>query len=358
MQSSCQGKLAFLGFVGPNYSRSATILNFESPVFEKEYFQLPSSALALIKYFIRNRKNFTHFSAFVVTSPCQKITPIAKLLLGKKVISDAGWPLIDGLLARGFSIRSMFKFPYLYFVDYISFRFSDLIFLETEMQVLRSRKLFKVNPRKIKVRLTGINEKDFEGLSEKSHKIDDILKFHDEAGNRNIILFRGKINKESGFKNIVIAAEKLRDLDTFIFVTDKRVQGFKLSSNCFSLCDITNSEMSAIYRVADISLGQLSDHKRLNYTIPHKAFEAGFFGKPFIGANARGLREYLNADSAIFLKSSNSDEIVTAINSISSREKLADLSAKILLNHDEVASQETLNWSFDREVMNLLRQEK
>ena len=354
MQLSCHLKIAFLGFVGPNYSRSATILNFQSPVFEKEYFQLPSSTMALINFFIRNHKKFNDFSAVVVTSPCQKITPIAKIFLGKKIISDAGWPLIDGLLARGFSIRNMLKFPYLYFVDWVSFKFSDLIFLETEKQMMRSRSLFMINPNKIRVRFTGLNEKDFEGLSEKSPEIQNILKFHEEAGNRNIILFRGKINKESGFENIVTAAEKLQTKDTFIFVSDRRIQGFQLSRNCFFLCDITNGEMSALYQLADISLGQLSNHKRLNYTIPHKAFEAGFFGKPFICANAWGIREYLDADSAIFLNSSDPSEIVMAINSISSREKMAKLSAKILLNHSEVASQEILNMRFELEVMNLL----
>jgi hypothetical protein len=105
--------------------------------------------------------------------------------------------------------------------------------------------------------------------------------------------------------------------------------------------------MSEVYRKSDIALGQLSRHPRLNYTIPHKAFEAGFFAKPYITANTSGIRELYGPDSAIFINDVSGGSLASEIVKLSKlRDRLA-LTTFIHSDYQQNASQAVLNEKFE-----------
>ena len=53
----------------------------------------------------------------------------------------------------------------------------------------------------------------------------------------------------------------------------------------------SKSDLAKVYNSAALTLGQLSDHKRLKRTIPHKAFESAFLSKPYLTARNFGINE-------------------------------------------------------------------
>ena len=54
---------------------------------------------------------------------------------------------------------------------------------------------------------------------------------------------------------------------------------------------LSENEIAALYRNSFLNIGQMSNSKRLNFTIPHKAFESGYFGKPYLAISRSAIRE-------------------------------------------------------------------
>ena len=82
----------------------------------------------------------------------------------------------------------------------------------------------------------------------------------------------------------------------FIIVTDKNIVG--LPSNVTIIKrHVSTSELIWLYQNASCVLGQISNHKRLSKTLPHKLFESAYFSKCYISPANSGVCEFLN-DSA------------------------------------------------------------
>ena len=65
---------------------------------------------------------------------------------------------------------------------------------------------------------------------------------------------------------------------------------------------MSEKELIQLYLKADCCLGQISSNSRLSRTIPHKAFEAGYFGKPYVTVDNAGIREFLPGEfDALYL---------------------------------------------------------
>jgi hypothetical protein len=169
-----------------------------------------------------------------------------------------------------------------------------------------------------------------------------------------VVLFRGKINRESGFENILEAANVLVDSVTFIFAIGENPNLGSFPRNVIILPHITDLEMQQIYSVSQVSIGQVSKHPRLQYTIPHKAFEAGFFSMPYITTDSMGVREYLSPKSAIFLKEPSAGAIVNAILKLKQEGLRQQYSNEINLNYLEFASQKILSEKFEQTLLRLL----
>jgi glycosyltransferase involved in cell wall biosynthesis len=346
-------KILFFSFVGAHYSRSSTILNFDSERYSKEFISLPKGAFANFVAIILMHHKIKLVDFYVVMSPCHMVAPILKLLSSKKVILDAGWSLTDGQLSRSNKIKDWPKLVRTYAIDLVAFHTADKVVVESNNQAARIVKLFGIPKKKIEVNFTGLDETAFplcERASRKMAGLDLKLKSVDRG---LTVVFRGKINNESGFENILEAARILENKVWFILVSGNLDTSLSLPSNTIVLSNLTNTEMSEVYRKSDIALGQLSRHPRLNYTIPHKAFEAGFFAKPYITANTSGIRELYGPDSAIFINDVSGGSLASEIVKLSKlRDRLA-LTTFIHSDYQRNASQAVLNEKFELIIGNL-----
>jgi hypothetical protein len=114
-------EVLFLSFVGPNYSRSSTLLKSQSELLQKNYMELPKGILPSFFEIYRNRIRIRKSDCLVVMSPCHVLTPILKIISRRPVILDAGWSLTDGLISRGITNKKFLRFLVIAWIDFISF---------------------------------------------------------------------------------------------------------------------------------------------------------------------------------------------------------------------------------------------
>lgn len=352
-QSIDKLEILFLSFVGENYSRSSTILHADSLAINKRFLELPKGFFQWIKVIYRNRMYIRGFDCLVVMSPCHILSAPLKIVSRKPLILDAGWSLTDGHISRKLKFIRVLRLPIIVLIDLLSFHFSDIVLVESKAQIKRINRLFAVKRSKLRVQFTGLNESSFTADELPSRLMIEIGKRIEDIGFSVVVLFRGKINRESGFENILSAAQILKHSITFVFVIGKEDVFPECPENTIVVSEITDKEMRDIYKLSDISIGQVSNHRRLKYTIPHKAFEAGFFSMPYITADTDGVREYLNQESALFLADTSTESLVEAIKKLSDKSNRKIFSEKIKINHNETASQPLLGANFEQIVLDL-----
>lgn len=335
----------FVSFNSQDYSRSSVLLNGRYENCLPKFTQMPNRFLHALSYVIRNRKIFNEDSSVtVVMSPSNKLTAILKLATKSPVILDAGWPQIDGMFSRGLKFRQLGRFIYVFLLDLLSFHTADAILLESEAQVKRVGRIFKISKNKLQRSFTGCNEALLmEGLP--SMQFNNSLEKEIEKRRRNakiIVLFRGKINRESGFQNILGAAQNLSDQAIFILAIGSKVPKVTVPKNCIVVNEITWAEMRTLYQYADVCLGQISNLERLNYTIPHKAFEAGYFGKPYVTTITPPLLELYSVEALSQVTEATSASLAEALKQLFDERKRIDLSKKITRDYESNSSQEKL----------------
>lgn len=350
--------VGFFSFVGSNYSRSSTLLNFNSPGIQKRYVHVPAKFLKSINWIFKNRTSFSNLDVLVVMSPCHLLSPVLKIITKKRVILDAGWSLTDGTLSRGFKVRSLYKLPMVAFIDFISLHSANLVLVESILQRDRVKKFYGLPLKKIHVSYTGLDESQFkEDLNLPLTEGDLVSKLREYVNQNNlIVLFRGKVNKESGFMNICDAARILTTQATFIFILGDKDDLPNDLKNVIRLSNVSPSEMQEIYAFAHVAIGQISDHPRLKYTIPHKAFEAGYFKKAYVTSGSRGIREIYKEDSALYLSKSDSNSLAEAIITLGNRNIRKTFEDQIWLQYQSSLSQAVINKHFDKLIRDCVNQ--
>jgi len=338
----------FVSFVGPDYSRSSTLLNFKTSSLTKHYVHLNSRWAQMLRSFLKMRKTLTDKSVLVVMSPSHKATFPAKVITRKRIILDAGWPLTDGVLSRGITFIKIPKLVKSFLLDLVSFHFADVILVESHAQLERIHRIFGIPMNRIRVSFTGVNENSFSMFNVETPTI---FKFKDDShccSQKINVIFRGRINKESGIENILAAAKILETEANFFLVTGRNRILKNISSNCFLYSNISQSEIADIYKNSDIALGQISHHRRLRYTIPHKAFEAGYFGKPYISTRTPGILELYSEESVYFIEDDSIDSLVAAIRKFKDLSIRTMYQSKIRERYKQTASQRILNSNFEK----------
>jgi hypothetical protein len=345
----------FLSFVGSRYSRSSTILNSKSKSVNRKYLQLDSGVKGITRSILKKRLELREADAIVVMSPCQMIAPLVRILLRKTVILDAGWPLTDGVLSRGVKLSNLHRLASIFFVDFLAFHTSNLVLLESEAQLKRCRRIFLLSNRKCSVQYTGLDESKFNVLESKSQLVQDLEVKISSINNPLTVIFRGKVNKESGFTKILETAAKMPKEATFLFLLGLEDQYSNAPDNVLIAKGFTDSEMRYLYEISDIAIGQISNHPRLRYTIPHKAYEAAFFAKCYITLDTPSVREIFNKESVFFLDQTQPDSLKSAIKSLEDIEIRLSHSQRIRAEYEEKISQCLISRSFDQQVIEILR---
>lgn len=350
--------VTFISFVGRNYSRSSTILNFDSSLISREYFESPPGIRNATKNLLKNRDRLRRSSVILVMSPCHILVPLVKLIIGRPVVLDAGWALTDGEFSRGISSARLLKLPLIYLTDLLAFKFSDAILVETSHQISRIHKNFAVKKTKLHISLTGLNENDFIKQTEPSKIIAELSNNHSFKNSKLKVLFRGKINNESGFETILEAVEEKKDDVFYIFVVGSKDVLESVPNNTVVLRDLSVADIKDLYLISDICIGQFSLHPRLNYTIPHKAFEAAYFGKPYVTAETKGISELFSHNDVLFIQDPTSESLSAAI------DKLGDVNARTILSINirdkylRTSNQKLINKNFEEIVHQIIENQE
>lgn len=116
-------------------------------------------------------------------------------------------------------------------------------------------------------------------------------------GNSQIVLFRGKYTVEAGIDILAAATIALESKGiTFWVLSPGLPRNIKFGKNTVVIRNFIRSQRRLVsaYKAASLTLGQLSNHTRLERTIPHKAFESAYMSKPYLTARSNGILEIFN----------------------------------------------------------------
>jgi len=230
-------------------------------------------------------------------------------------------------------------------IDFISFHLSDKVFFETESQGIYSSQKFMLSKEKWKSLPTGFNEIEFEDAI--IRPIAPLELSARYATDTQLILFRGKNNKEAGIEKIIEAAHLLGGNFKFVIVTNETI--LNLPSNIALISRfISKEEMVWLYQNSKIILGQFGNSNRLSRTVPHKFFEAAFFGKCYVTSRNPGLDQFADASNVYFAKGSEPEDIVEAVLSLKhNQHNIEALALKLKNDYELKWRQSSLSNTFE-----------
>ena len=79
---------------------------------------------------------------------------------------------------------------------------------------------------------------------------------------------------------------------------------------------LSDNEIKRHYLSASIILGQLSSHKRTNWTIPHKFYEAAYLGIPYVTSNSSPMIEFESSKCVKLFKGGDEIDLIKTICSL------------------------------------------
>jgi glycosyltransferase involved in cell wall biosynthesis len=306
-------QIFFLSWEDLSYSRTGVIFNGLIHFGHNcEVIRVPRGKYLGIVKIIRNvKRSAPNGSVVVVGSPCSILTILCRVFwIRSKIICDSGWPLIDGLISRKFSkSKSFLDYLKLYFIDFIAYKLANLVAFESNMQRRICTKKFLIPYSKSFVSYTGFNETLYrEGSSEQSVA----------APHSNQVIFRGKYNLESGLEILAQASWYLQSNINLIVISPNVPKTVRFSPSVEIISKrISDSDLVQYYKTSALSLGQLGGSPRIERTIPHKFYEAIFFGTPYLTEFSSAISELITtSDCFVYSKEGSPQDLAVQISSI------------------------------------------
>jgi len=311
------GQIFFLSWEDLSYSRTGVIFNGLIHIGQNcEVVRVPRGKYLEIIKIIRNvKRSAPNGSLVVVGSPCSILTILCRVFwIRSKIIYDSGWPLIDGLISRKSSrIKKILDYWKLYLIDFAAYKVANLIAFESSMQKRISIKKFLIPNSKTFVSYTGFNESLYgEVLSAQS-----IV-----APKSNTVIFRGKYNLESGLEILAQASWYLQADVKLIVISPNIPNTINFSPSVEIISKIISDiDLARYYETSALSLGQLGNSHRIERTIPHKFYEAIYFGVPYLTKFSTAISELITInDCFVFSKELSPKDLAIQISSILSDE--------------------------------------
>lgn len=337
-----------------SYSRTGVIFSgidsyLSKPVLRKVALNSVWLMTKEIRGFIKATKDCNPI--YVIGSPCGLLVLSVRLAaLKSKIVYDAGWPQVDGLMSRKNSLISRtYKFSKLYLLDLLSFHFSNLIALESHAQMERVRKRFLISKNKLFVSYTGLNEVQFK-ISQSRDKISNL--------NSQMVLFRGKFNQEAGLEILAETSWLIPDNILLIVLCPNIPKDLVFSPRTKVISErISDAEIAAYYSRAYLAIGQLGNSRRTEFTIPHKFFEAAYFRVPYLTPNTKGICELFPENNfGPFSELDDAAKIAKVIIQYAHNKNLQDSNSGVLaLNYKNRFSQEVLARNFENHTRSVLK---
>jgi hypothetical protein len=333
----------FLNLKSNRHSRSRNYFNgLRNLGISCEWVDIDGLAdLRKIKSKLKNPNNDN--PSFVVTSPSHILAIGCLFSFFRRPVLDAGWPLYDGVITsrREYGLFGS-KLLKTLLIDLLAFQFSKKVLVESEGQKRRISRRYFVPRRKISVLLTGFDEMRFSDVNRDDPK----YSFN--------VLFRGGAQEEAGL-------DVFFESDQFLMNnTNLRLRvvtnNFKPKSETQTSIELVNrylsdDELQVFFAEADLILGQLSDHKRLNFTIPHKFFEAAFLAKPYLTSDIGFMNTLAHSKLVYTFNAGNASSLASSIVKIASdRDGAIDAGKRLGDWYSKNASQKVLSEKFKQIV--------
>ncbi|MEK7575027.1 MAG: glycosyltransferase [Patescibacteria group bacterium] len=261
------------------------------------------------------------------------VVPLAWLISRKKIVFNALDSWYDrAILDRGMYSKFSPKAGAIWVSDFLAFHLSDVVLLESEQQKLFIAKKFFVNPKKIVVIFTGVDETVF-------HPDPSVKK-----ADKFTVVFRGMFLPATGVEYIIEAARLLKDEDIQFRIIGwgepiqsklkKMISDYGLTNVNLTTVFLSPDELRTTILSAHVMLGQFGDHDRLNRTIQNKNIEALALGMPFITCDSASNRELLTSGkNCIFVLSVSPSTIASTIRVLRDDSLLRDCLATGAVHH-------------------------
>jgi glycosyltransferase involved in cell wall biosynthesis len=268
--------------------------------------------------------------------------PLARLLTRKKIVFNAGYSTYEAyILDRELSPPGSLRARLIWFLDWISFRFSDLVLVESLSQKKYLEREFGVPASKMMVTFTAADTEIF---------------FPDstvEKSKTPLVVFRGFFVPATGVEYVLEVAKKLKEagvafrmigrgpLESVVRSTIAR-EG--LDNIELITCYLEPGELRRLMLEGWVLLGQFGDHPRMLHTIQHKTFEALALGMPYVTMDSVSNREILlDGDNARLVDPTKTEECVNAVlNLIGEKELRENLSFGAQKTYEETCTPEKI----------------
>jgi len=306
-------RVVFLSLEGNKHSRTRNYYNgLEKRGFAVSWIELKS--LVSLK---RRRNQISQLLVQgyvpVVASPSHILVIPFFLTFWRRPVLDAGWLLSDGVVASrrefGFIGLKAVKF---FALDFLVLHLASKVFLESEAQSKRVRRKFFVSSTKLCVLFTGVDENRFGDLSTRQRTLGV------NTSNSKKVLFRGGAQAEAGH-NVLWGCLSSGSLKGGVQITIS-TRGYSAVTNSpqVSIVDryLSDFDLAQLFSNSDLVLGQLSNHKRLRYTIPHKFFEAALFGKPYLSSDKGVVGGFEKLKIVYLFQGGSPEDLANSINQI------------------------------------------
>lgn len=346
--------LHFVSYLAAEYSRSGVLLSKIRSIHRNTRFsKVKRPYVCDIFRLIHSNKTNKIQEIFVVMSPNQMLVIFLKILGAKRIVLDAGWTLTESAISQNKSRLKVFKLVKNYLIDFFAMHLSNLVLLESTNQIRNVERKFKLPSKKLIRSFTGFNEMLYQNTQSRiPHEFAEIQSLYSKP----FIFFRGKNNEESGLEFVSLLSQELKAF-RFVIATNSRLEQLSFAENTMLISrHLSNSEIKWIYERATICLGQLSNNKRLQNTIPHKAFEASYFGIPYVTTDTPAMRELLpKSKHAIYIKNLEIGEVGEKITYLMNNQDFLEKTGyDSQRSYNSLASQDVLGRSLLKLVKNLL----
>ncbi len=278
---------------------------------------------------------------FVIGSPCGLLVLSLRMAIPKaKVVFDTGWPQVDALMMKeNKNLGKILRYLKMYVLDFVSIKLSSQVAVESNAQLARMRRKFLVGRGKLFVSYTGFNEQitTVAGNTYAKSKVNQT------------ILFRGKVNTEAGIDLIAELSWLLPNSLKLVVISSNLSSELEFAPGTKIISErISQTKLANYYSNAMLAIGQLGDSNRTSFTLPHKFFEAAFFGVPYLTPRTAGLAELISAtEYELFCEDFSARNIAKIISDFANDErKQISVSNYISKIYNKTFSQEIISTNF------------
>ena len=243
----------------------------------------------------------------------QFLVPIVKLCTRKKIMFDAFLSVYQTLaFDRGAIKPNGPPARLVRFVERLSCRLSDIVFLDTDQHIEYFLREYGLDKRKF--------YRSFLGADDSFQKREGVENFKESGEGRFLVHFHGEFQALHGTQVILQEASLLPDVQFRMIGAGREL------TSCLDMAEKLKLKNVAFFppvrwdlipgyiAEADVCLGIFGSTQKTQLVIPFKVYEAMAMGKPVLTADTPAVRELLTHEENVYLcEAGNSESLAQAI---------------------------------------------